>query len=80
MGKELIRLRENEVALIAMAAFAGFVIGLFVAGIDEGVVWLHHVIFGVQSGAHLSGETEIPGPTPCMAAGCRFGTASISPF
>ena len=59
-AREIIRFRENEIALIAIAALAGFAIGAIVAIIDGAVVWLHHVIFGVPLDAHLSAGTEIP--------------------
>ncbi len=59
-ARELIRLRENEIALIAIAALAGFAIGAVVAIIDEAVVWLHYILFGVPIDAHLSAGTEIP--------------------
>jgi len=59
-ARELIRLRENEIALIAIAALAGFAIGAVVAIIDEAVVWLYYILFRVPIDAHLSAGTEIP--------------------
>ncbi len=59
-AREITRFRENEIALIAIAALAGFAIGAIVAIIDGAVVWLHHLIFGVPLDAHLSAGPEIP--------------------
>ena len=59
-AREVIRFRENEIALIAIAALAGFAIGAVVAIIDGAVVWLHHFIFGVPLDGHLSTGTDIP--------------------
>ncbi len=59
-AREITRFRENEIALIAIAALAGLAIGAIVAIIDGAVVWLHHVIFGVPLDAHVSAGTEIP--------------------
>jgi CIC family chloride channel protein len=61
LAREMIRLRENEIALIVLAALAGFAIGAVVAIIDGAVVWLHNLIFGLPLDAHLSSAaTEIP--------------------
>ena len=59
-AREVIRFRENEIALIAIAALAGFAIGAVVSVVDGAVVWLHYFIFGVPLDAHLSAGTEIP--------------------
>ena len=64
-ARELTRFRENEIALIVIAALAGFVIGAVVSVIDGAVVELHYLIFGVPLDAHLSAGREIP-------AGVRF--------
>ena len=61
------RLRENEIALIVIAALAGFAIGAAVAIIDGAVVWLHHLIFGLPLDAHLSAATEIPASVRFLA-------------
>ena len=65
LARELTRFRENEIALIVIAALAGFVIGAVVSVIDGAVVELHYLIFGVPLDAHLSAGREIP-------AGVRF--------
>ncbi len=59
-AREVVRLRENEIALIAIAALTGFAIGAVVAGIDEAVVSLHYLFLGVPIDAHLSAGTDIP--------------------
>ncbi len=59
-GRELIRIRESEIALIAIAALCGFAVGIIVAVLNEAVGWLHYLLFGVPFDAHLSAGTEIP--------------------
>ena len=59
-ARELIRLRENEIALITIAALAGFAIGAVVAIIDGAVVSLHYLFLGVPIDAYLSAGTNIP--------------------
>ena len=59
-AREVIRFRENEIALIAIAALVGFAIGAVVAIIDGAVVSLHYLFLGVPLDAHLSAGTDIP--------------------
>ena len=66
-AREVIRLRENEIALITIAALAGFAIGVVVAIIDGAVVWLHSVIFGLSIDAFPSAGTEIPASVRLLA-------------
>lgn len=56
----LIRIRENEAALIATAAFVGSCVGAVVGVIEGAVEWLHYVFFGVALDSHLSAGTYIP--------------------
>ncbi|MGO9544988.1 MAG: chloride channel protein [Rhodomicrobium sp.] len=63
----LIRLRENEIALIGVAALLGFTIGAGVAVIDGAVVWMHYILFGVPIEGHLSAGTPIPSVNSLLA-------------
>ncbi|MGP0040037.1 MAG: chloride channel protein [Rhodomicrobium sp.] len=56
----LVRIRENEVALIATAAAVGSLVGAGVGVIDGAVVWLHFILFGVPLDGHLSAGSLIP--------------------
>jgi chloride channel protein, CIC family len=58
--RALIRIRENEVAIIAIAAAAGFVVGAGVAAIGSAAALLHHILFGVPPGSHASAGAAIP--------------------
>jgi CIC family chloride channel protein len=58
--RALIRIRENEVAIIAIAAAAGFAVGAGVAAIGSAAALLHYILFGVEPGSHLSAGTAIP--------------------
>ena len=58
--RALIRIRENEVAIIAIAAAAGFAVGAGVAAIGSAAALLHYVLFGVPPGSHLSAGEAIP--------------------
>ena len=60
LGKELLRLRGNELFPIAIAVLSGFVIGALVALLTEAVLLLHHLLFGAPLNSHLSGDIEIP--------------------
>ncbi len=66
-AREVIRLRENEIALIVIAALVGFAVGAVVAIIDGAVIWLHYVIFGVPADAHLSAGADIPASVRVLA-------------
>ena len=56
----LVRLRENEVALIGIAAAVGFAVGVGVYVLNGAVVWLHYVLFGVPIDGHLSSGVSVP--------------------
>jgi CIC family chloride channel protein len=56
----LVRLRENEIALIGIAAAVGFAVGVSVYVLNGAIVWLHYIIFGVPIGGHLSYGVSIP--------------------
>ncbi len=56
----LIRIRENETAIIGIAATIGFAVGAGVAAIDGAVELLHYILFGVPLDGHLSAGTPIP--------------------
>jgi CIC family chloride channel protein len=56
----LIRVRENELALIGISAILGFVIGIGVEIIGNAVIWFHYILSGVPLDDHLSSGTEIP--------------------
>jgi chloride channel protein, CIC family len=54
------RIRENEVALIGIAAAIGFAVGIGVSIINGAVAWLHFILFGVPVNGHLSSGFPIP--------------------
>jgi len=56
----LIRVRENEAALIGISAILGFIVGIGVEIIGNAVIWFHYILFGVPLDGHLSFGTEIP--------------------
>ncbi len=56
----LVRIRENEVALIVTAAAVGALVGIVVGVIEGAVAWLHYIFFGVPLDGHLSAGTLIP--------------------
>lgn len=58
--KMLVRIRENEAAIIATAALLGFAVGAGVSVIGAAVVWMHYILFGVPLDGHLSAESELP--------------------
>ncbi len=58
--RALIRIRENEVAIIAIAAAIGFAVGAGVGLIGGAVAWLHYIFFGVPLDGHLSAGMTIP--------------------
>ncbi len=58
--RSLIRIRENELALIGIAALVGFAVGICVVIINGAVLWLHYILFGVPIDGHLSAATDIP--------------------
>ncbi|HLN24072.1 MAG TPA: chloride channel protein [Patescibacteria group bacterium] len=53
------RLRNNELALIALCAPLGAVVGLAVVAMHEVVSWLHVVDFGLPAGSYLSTGVSI---------------------
>ncbi|MGA7328758.1 MAG: chloride channel protein [Rhodomicrobium sp.] len=55
----LLRSRENELAIIVLAAFVGFLVGIGVGVIGGAVAWLHFILFGAPIDGHLS-EAPIP--------------------
>ena len=47
-------------AIIAIAAAAGFAVGAGVAAIGSAAALLHHILFGVPPGSHLSAGEAVP--------------------
>ncbi len=63
----LVRIRENEVALIATAAAVGALVGIVVGIVEGAVAWLHYIFFGVPLDGHLSAGTLIPSINTLLA-------------
>src|SRR5580693_5539071 len=58
--------RRSEYALVALAIIAGGVAGLAVVAIVEAVGFLHHILFGVAVGGHLSNVLALNSPAMAL--------------
>ncbi len=75
--RAIVRARESSV--IALAALAGAIAGLVVAGMGAIVALMHMVLFGLPAGERLSGQVSVDPLylflTPCIG-GLLFGLVS----
>lgn len=79
--RALIRIRENEAALIVIAAVVGFLVGAGVGVIEGAAVWLHYILFGVPLDVHLSAGAKIPAINALVApaiGGALVGIAAAA--
>jgi chloride channel protein, CIC family len=72
--------RRSEYALVALAIIAGGVAGLAVVAIVEAVGFLHHILFGVAVGGHLSNVLALNSPAMALipaAGGLILGMTGL---
>jgi CIC family chloride channel protein len=68
--RAIVRARESSV--IVLAALAGAMAGLVVAGMGAAVAFMHLQLFGIEPGARLSGQTTL-NPLAALLVPCLGG-------